>query len=86
MGKELILNVYYEEGEYGEDDIISEQIFDEKYDIFFGVDNLDDCPEDAIIGRSLFDVDGYIRALNKGIELAQKGYVNVKANWIKEEE
>lgn len=56
-----------------------QQIVDKDNEIYFSVNNLCDCPEDAIIGRDLFDATDYINTLNKGIELAQKGYSKVIA-------
>lgn len=43
----------------------------------FSVNNLADCPEDAIIGRSLFDAHDWLGAVKYGIWLAQQGYTNV---------
>lgn len=43
----------------------------------FSVYNLADCPEDAIIGRSLFDAHDWLRAVKYGIELARQGYTDV---------
>ena len=43
----------------------------------FRVNNLAECPEDAIIGRSLFDAHDWLSAVKYGIELAQQGYTNV---------
>lgn len=43
----------------------------------FHVSNLCECPEDAIIGRSLFDADDYIRAVRTGMRLAQYGYTEL---------
>ena len=40
----------------------------------FSVCNLNECPEDAIIGRELFDASDYLRAVRYGIELAKQGY------------
>lgn len=85
LEKKLLLDVKYENDE----DIGSEryqQINNKENDIYFSVCNLYDCPEDAIIGRDLFDVNDYIRALNKGIELAKKGYTSVEGKYIKIEE
>lgn len=82
--KELVLDVLYEEDEYvGER---RQSISNDEQNIHFGVGNLDECPEDAIIGRDLFIADDYITALNKGIELAKKGYTKVIGNYIKDEE
>ena len=44
----------------------------------FSASNLNECPEDAIIGRDLFDAGDYIRAVRYGIMLAQQGYTNVE--------
>ena len=43
----------------------------------FSVSNLSECPEDAIIGRDLFDADDYIRAVRTGMKLAQEGYTDL---------
>lgn len=82
--KELVLDVLYEEDEYMGN--TGETISNNEEKIYFSVNNLDECPEDAIIGRDLFIADDYITALNKGIELAKKGYTKVIGNYIKDEE
>lgn len=85
MEKILKLDVRYVEDDYEE--VCMEEISDKDNDINFSVCNLDECPEDAIIGRCLFDTNDYIRALNKGIELAKKGYTKVEfGKEIKREE
>lgn len=43
----------------------------------FAVWNLDDRPEDAIIGRNLFTAEEYIEALRLGIQLANEGYTDI---------
>lgn len=43
----------------------------------FHVSNLCECPEDAIIGRDLFDAMDYIRAVRTGMRLAQEGYTDL---------
>ena len=43
----------------------------------FSVHNLADCPEDAIIGRSLFDAHDWLGVVKYGIWLAQQGYTDV---------
>ena len=43
----------------------------------FDVWNLDECPEDAIIDRSLFDAHEWLSAVKYGIELARQGYTGV---------
>lgn len=80
--KELVLNFYDNE----EDEYHSQEISCETEKINFSVHNLWECPEDAIIGRDLFDADDYIRALELGMELARKGYTKIKINEIKESE
>lgn len=83
--KILLLDVKYGNDE----DIGSERwqtIDNEENNIHFNVHNLYDCPEDAIIGRDLFDANDYINALNKGIELALKGYTSVKVKTYEEGE
>lgn len=84
---EKILKLDVHVGEDIYEGIYRESIHDNDNDIYFSVNNLSECPEDAIIGRDLFDSNDYIRALNKGIELANKGYTRVEfGKEIKEEE
>ena len=72
----LELNLKVEIDDY--DDITTYQsINDKENNIKFDVTNLNWNPEDAIIGRALFDAGDYIDTLNKGIELANKGYTEV---------
>lgn len=73
--KILQLKVYYSEDEYNV--ICSEEISD--YD-----NNI--CFKNAIIERGLFNSEDYISALNKGIELAKKGYTKVIGRYIQNEE
>lgn len=47
--------------------------------------DLSECPEDAIIGRSLFDGDDYINALKRGMELAKQGYTELDIEYIDED-
>ena len=37
-----------------------------------------ECPEDAVIGRDLFDEKDFIKAVKLGMELAKQGYDDVK--------
>lgn len=48
---------------------------DEK--VSFSVYNLCECPEDAIIGRDLFDATDFIRAVELGFRIAKRGYDNI---------
>ena len=53
---------------------------EEVYDgdkLLFDVYNLTDCPEDAIVGRSLFDSSNWIDAVRFGMELVRQGYDDV---------
>lgn len=54
-----------------------QSVTSEDENINYSVSNLDECPEDAIIGRDLFSADEYIGALKFGMELAKKGYDNI---------
>ena len=59
------------------------------YDNFkgeFNVWNLNDCPEDAIIDRDLFDAYDFIHAVEFGMNLARKGYTKIKLTEIRENE
>ncbi len=76
--KILFLNMEYQSDGFDEYRDSYQKISDKENNINFSVGDLCECPEDAIIGRSLFDVDGYVNALNKGIELAKKGYMKVE--------
>ena len=42
------------------------------------VNNLNECPEDAIIGRDLFDGSDWVEAVRYGIELAKQGYDGIE--------
>ena len=44
----------------------------------FSAYNLNECPEDAIIGRDLFDGYDYIKAIEYGMELATDGYTGIE--------
>lgn len=44
----------------------------------FSAWNLNECPEDAVIGRDLFDEKDFIKAVKLGMELAKQGYDDVK--------
>lgn len=66
------------------EDIFSERIQDEENRINFSVYNMTEYPEDATISRELFSAKDYINALNKGIELAQKGYKKIIGEWEEE--
>lgn len=85
LEKKLFLDVKYS-NDYDTGSERCQIINDKENNIHFSVCNLQECPEDAIIGRALFDVDDYVKALNKGIELAKKGYTSVEIGKYEEEE
>ena len=64
------------------DDIYYESINNDM--MAFSVSNLCECPEDAIIGRDLFDADDYIRAVRAGMRLAQEGYTDIDVEYNKQ--
>ena len=70
-----ILRLYVEEDYY--DGITYELVRDEET-YLFSVCNLNECPEDAMIGRDLFDAGDYLKAIRYGIELAKQGYDEVE--------
>ena len=70
-----VFKLVEEEDEYNS--ITSSQTVYDGDKTVFDVWNLDECPEDAIIDRSLFDACDWLRAVKYGIELAQQGYTNV---------
>lgn len=42
--------------------------------MYINFHDLDECPEDAVIGRDLFDASDYINAIRFGFRLANVGY------------
>ena len=46
----------------------------------FSVHDLCECPEDAIIGRDLFDANDFIYAVRFGMDLRDKGYTDLQIN------
>lgn len=70
--KELVLK--YTSG--GEDNKW-EEVENEEENIDFFVRDLWECPEDAVLGGDLFCADDYVSTLEKGMELARKGYTKI---------
>ena len=60
------------------DDIVYSELTGEDDSIKYCVSNLNECPEDAIIGRSLFDTLDYVEALRIGMALAKDGYTDIE--------
>lgn len=66
----------YQTDEY--DFVSGVDLFDKEDNMVFSVYNLDGCPEDAVIGRDLFDEHDFIKAVKLGMKLAQEGYTDCK--------
>lgn len=49
--------------------------------VTYFVQNLDQCPEDAIIDRDLFSAEDYIAALKLGMKLRDMGYDDIRVEW-----
>jgi hypothetical protein len=64
-------------------DLQSHEIYNKENGINFSAYPLTDCPEDATVERDLFNGYDYVKALNKGIELAKKGYDKVEIKEVK---
>lgn len=62
-----------EEDDWG---MCSQEVYDGGSQLF-RVYDLCDCPEDAIIGRDLFDAHQWLEAVRYGMELAKQGYTSV---------
>lgn len=63
-----------------------QRVKDEDGKVVFRVWNLAECPEDAIIGRDLFNASDWIDAVKYGMELAKQGYDEIEAVTIEDEE
>ena len=61
-----------------DDFAVGVDLFDNEDNMVFSVWNLDECPEDAVIGRDLFDEHDFIKAVQLGMKLAQEGYTDCK--------
>ena len=59
-----------------DDDHCVEKVWSDNDDekVKFSAQDLNECPEDAIIGRSIFDGDDFIKAVELGFRIALKGY------------
>ncbi len=61
-----------------DDFAVGVSVFDKNDNMVFSVWNLNECPEDAVIGRDLFDEQDFINAVKLGMMLAQEGYTDCK--------
>ena len=80
MKKTLVLTISEDSYEMCE---TSHEVMDDNH-VIFSCYNLDSCPEDAIIGRCLFNGYDYIEAVEFGMKLAQEGYTGIELD-IREE-
>lgn len=71
--KMKVLALVDEEDDWG---MCSQEVYDGICQLF-RVYDLCDCPEDAIIGRDLFDAHQWLEAVRYGMELAKQGYTSV---------
>lgn len=63
--------------EYNDDaQLRGQEVFDNGNRLLYDVWNLNDCPEDAIIGRCLMSAYTYAEIVRFGMELAQQGYTD----------
>ena len=77
MGEDKIKVFGLTEDRDGWGDIYYQKLYDKEEQVtFFTVSNLNECPEDAIIGGDLFDASDYIKAVRRGIKLAKQGYTD----------
>lgn len=64
--------------EYGGDAHFYERLLDENGKTIYRVNNLYDCPEDAIIVRDLVSAYEIIDFIKLGMKLADEGYTSVE--------
>lgn len=77
---------YIDEEANSDDNIEHQKVVDDAGNTYFEVYNLDQCPEDAIIGRDLFTGSQYLEAVWLGMRLAKEGYEDIKYYYIDAEE
>lgn len=71
-----LLTLYEESDECG---VNAQEVYDkENGKSLFWCNNLSECPEDAIIGRDLFDAGDFIGAVELGMKLAKEGYDDIE--------
>lgn len=76
IGKTYNFQAQYETDK--DDFAVGVRVFDDNDNMVFSVYNLNECPEDAIIGRDLFDEQDFINAVKLGMKLVQEGYTDCK--------
>lgn len=74
MAKTKVYILHEEMDDYGYD-VEAQRVEDKDTGMeVYGVCNLGECPEDAIIGRDLVSAHEWLDYVNLGISLAKKGY------------
>lgn len=81
MEKDLIVRQTYD----FYDGIIGQDIIMDNEEVFSAY-NLNECPEDAIISRDLFNAWDFIKAIELGMKLAKEGYVKLNITTAENEE
>lgn len=81
MEKDLIVYQKYDfyDGIVGQDIIMDDEEV-------FSVYNLNECPEDAIISRDLFNAWDFIKTIELGMKLAKEGYTKLDITTAESEE
>lgn len=83
--KKLDIIEHYK-NEFGYEILYGEEIYDKDGEIEISFEAYDLAPEDACLGRGIFDCGNYIDALNMGIKLAKAGYDKVEIGEAKKGE
>ena len=77
--------VYEYDDDLGSDYLMNQDLYevneDGDHEIYY-VYNLTDCPEDAIIDRSLFSAEEYVAAVEYGMSLGRQGYTSTKVTYV----
>lgn len=63
---------------------VCESVYNKDEGVYFSVSNLSECPEDACIGRDLFDAHDFIKTLKLCMELANKGFTEIELDCLEE--
>ena len=59
----------------------SQNMYSKDRKMGYYVQNLTDCPEDAIIGRDLVSAEEIINYIKFGMKLAQEGYTKIQVSY-----
>ena len=78
----LVLKYVCECNDY--DETVYEAVYNKDEGVSFSVSDLSECPEDACIGRDLFDAHDFIKTLKLGMELANKGFTEIELEQLED--